>query len=148
MGVTVFFLIVALTVSFSEEPMIKFINFNDVMLTTNFNLQEFCDSRTGEVKIYMPLVEKLQAIRTVVGWPIKVTSGYRTKETNEKVDGAHPNSAHLYGMAVDVVVKFGDHRAVANLARRLHIPEIIIYEAGEGSVTGHVHLAFNELPPG
>ena len=47
------------------------------------------------------LVEILDAMRGKIGLPLIITSGYRTKEDNERVGGV-PASAHTRGLAVDV----------------------------------------------
>jgi len=52
------------------------------------------------------LIFKLDEIRKALGYPLFVTSGYRTKEHNEylknKGYSASPDSAHLSGLAVDL----------------------------------------------
>jgi uncharacterized protein YcbK (DUF882 family) len=45
----------------------------------------------------------LEMIRNHFGRPVKVTSGYRCTNYNKQVGGA-PDSRHLQGLAVDVVV--------------------------------------------
>lgn len=70
-------------------------------LTTNFYEHEFADPNTGECKMDRAFVERLQAARTIAGIPFIITSGYRTKETNDAVGGA-PKSAHLIGHAADI----------------------------------------------
>lgn len=47
------------------------------------------------------LVKKLDSARGMAGIPFIITSGYRTKETNDEVGGVE-NSAHLSGFAVDL----------------------------------------------
>jgi hypothetical protein len=56
----------------------------------------------GQLKI--ELVDFLDEVRHRVGFPIIITSGYRTPEHNKRVGGA-PNSAHLEGFAADVLVR-------------------------------------------
>lgn len=36
--------------------------------------------------------------------PLTITSGYRTRKTNNKLEGAAQNSMHLYGRAADIAV--------------------------------------------
>lgn len=47
------------------------------------------------------LITKLQEFRDVWGKPLRITSGYRCKEHNDKIGGA-PNSKHVLGEAVDI----------------------------------------------
>ena len=50
------------------------------------------------------LLRMLDHLRRSYGEPIIVTSGYRTKEENERIGGVE-NSSHLTGNAVDIKVK-------------------------------------------
>ena len=48
------------------------------------------------------LMKILDTIRGECGFPITITSGFRTKEENTKLKGSVEDSAHLLGLAVDV----------------------------------------------
>lgn len=52
--------------------------------------------------LYRLVKHVLQPAREKLGIPIYVTSGYRSAALNIKVGGAY-NSAHLYGLAADIV---------------------------------------------
>lgn len=45
--------------------------------------------------------EKLQEIRNLFGYPVKVNSGYRSDSVNVAVGGV-PNSWHRHGLAFDI----------------------------------------------
>lgn len=47
-------------------------------------------------------VKKLDDMREIVGFPLVVTSGYRTTEKNDSLPNSSPISAHLYGLAADI----------------------------------------------
>ena len=47
--------------------------------------------------------ERAEALRASVGKPLRVTSGWRSREHNAEVGGA-PTSQHLYGRALDLAV--------------------------------------------
>jgi len=49
------------------------------------------------------LLDGLQALRSLVGVPIAVNSGYRTVAHNRKIEGS-PYSQHLLGKAADIVI--------------------------------------------
>jgi uncharacterized protein YcbK (DUF882 family) len=70
-------------------------------LSAHFSSSEFADHRTGAVNVSVDLVAKLERLRTIVGKPIRIVSGYRSQATNQAVGGAR-NSQHLYGRAADI----------------------------------------------
>ena len=105
---------------------------NDFQLTRNFNLSEFEDPSTNQVKISAFLVERLQSLRNQVG-PLVITSGYRTEKHNKKV-GGHAKSAHMFGRAVDVVPGFSSIDDVVETARGMGFSRVIPYEK-------HIHIA-------
>lgn len=49
------------------------------------------------------LAEALEGVRTLVGKPVNVTSGYRSPAVNKLIGGAK-NSAHMSGLAADINV--------------------------------------------
>lgn len=81
-------------------------------LTEHFTLEEMVFSEraarrgldntpTPEIRANLKTVaEKLEEIRTLLGVPIVVTSGYRSPVVNRAVGGA-TNSAHMSGLAAD-----------------------------------------------
>ena len=68
-----------------------------------FTEKELADTRTGECLMDPDFMVKLNKLRDLYGKPMRITSGYRSKETNLAVNGAE-NSPHMYGKAVDVYV--------------------------------------------
>ena len=77
-------------------------------LSTNFSLHEF-ESADGKapngdvLKNLTELAKNLEVLRKHIGQPIRVTSGFRSKEHNAKIGGA-PASTHILGMAADIQV--------------------------------------------
>jgi len=89
---------------------------NDLQLSKNFKLSEFaCKDGTKTVMLDMVLVEKLQQLRGIIGKPIQIVSGYRTKEYNKKIGGA-PRSQHMKGKAADIKIKGVKPLEVAKIA--------------------------------
>lgn len=82
-------------------------------LTTNFDLSEFTVSQTASrldipndppadiVPNLLELAIALEAVRARLGYPIVISSGYRSPDLNKAVGGA-PNSAHVLGWAADL----------------------------------------------
>lgn len=80
------------------------------MKITNFTFKELIKTDTGLdnmpndmniIKNLCRLTDFLQMIRNELHLPIIVTSGYRSKEVNESVNGAS-SSYHVKGLAVDI----------------------------------------------
>lgn len=58
----------------------------------------------------LPFVVALDAIREIVGKPLKINSGFRTEAHNKAVGGV-PHSAHTKGLAADIVCNSDETRA-------------------------------------
>ena len=84
-------------------------------LSANFTLGEFLKSSMAdelELNLYKLLTpdhffnlervaDKLEDLRTILGCPIRINSGYRPASLNEAIGGSK-TSAHIYGLAADV----------------------------------------------
>lgn len=83
-------------------------------ITEHFNLEEFKQpARHGFIETPYPqewlgiltkLCNQLEIIRAAFDKPVKVISGYRTKEYNIAISGAK-DSQHCLGRAADIVIK-------------------------------------------
>jgi len=78
-------------------------------MTKNFSKFEF-ESKCGREmpeEVYLNIVKvanQLQYLRDYLGKPIKINSGYRSPEHNEKIGGVK-HSQHLLGKAADIAVE-------------------------------------------
>lgn len=111
-------------------------------LSTNFNLEEFASADgtapSGEVlKNLTELAKNLEVLRKHIGQPIRVTSGFRSREHNKKIGGA-TNSFHVLGMAADIQVSKMSPEQVAK-AIELLIAEGKMKEGGLGIYRTWVH---------
>jgi zinc D-Ala-D-Ala carboxypeptidase len=101
-----------------------------MQLTQHFHLSEFTDSnyatRHGIKNLPSPhiignlktLAEGLERIRSLLGYPISISSGYRNPELNRGIGGAS-NSAHLYGYAADFICPaFGTPVEIVKLIKK------------------------------
>jgi len=80
-------------------------------LSENFTLGEFLHKgvEVDSLPVYIiqnltKLARELQKVRTKIGKPFVITSGYRTPAHNKAVGGAK-NSWHMKGLAADFQVK-------------------------------------------
>ena len=55
-------------------------------------------------------IHKLDAIRADVGFPLIITSGYRSQAYNDGLSGSVPNSSHIKGLAADISAPTEDMR--------------------------------------
>jgi uncharacterized protein YcbK (DUF882 family) len=111
-------------------------------LSTNFSLDEFASADgtapSGEVlKNLTELAKNLEVLRKHIGQPIRVTSGFRSREHNRKIGGA-VNSFHVLGMASDIQVAKMSPEQVAK-AIELLIAEGKMKEGGLGIYRTWVH---------
>lgn len=99
-------------------------------LSEHFQAREFACSCCGMALVHPELVRKLQGLRSAIGAPVYVTSGYRCAGHNAAVGGAQ-NSYHLFGMAADIWVEGIRPLQLAELAERIGFDGIGIYP-GQG----------------
>ena len=83
----------------------------------------------------MLLTEMLEQLRSAVGVPLIVTSGYRCPRHNARVDGS-ARSLHMSGRAADIRGGISFQRAAEQYARSIGFDEII-----PGGARGYIHLA-------
>lgn len=120
----------------------------DIKLSRNFHLSEFVKSKTANLyaidqqfvlsddiicNIKALVTNVLQPLRNDVG-AIKINSGYRCQELNNKVGGV-PTSQHLSGMASDIVCE--DIRAAACYIIQRDYDQLIIYK-------NFLHVSYNQ----
>jgi uncharacterized protein YcbK (DUF882 family) len=111
-------------------------------LTNNFHLNEFkCRDGSHVPDEYHTNVEtladNLQVLRTEIGIPIKITSGYRSPNYNKRVGGAK-KSQHLEAKAADLVVVGLTTTELREIILRL-IKEGSMTEGGVGLYNSFVH---------
>lgn len=94
-----------------------------------FKLSEFDspDIPNSGLNMNFEFVDKLDKLRELCGFPLKVNSGYRSKAYNQMVKGQY-NSAHLKGLAVDISCKTSFERfCIIQNALKLGIKRIGVY---------------------
>jgi lysozyme len=67
----------------------------------DFKPEEFDCKGTGRIALDPLTLDKLQQLRTTIGKPFYIVSGYRSPEHNRAVGGA-PRSKHMEGIAFDI----------------------------------------------
>lgn len=67
-------------------------------------------SGSGAKFMSADFIHKLDAIRADVGFPLIITSGYRSQAYNDGLSGSVPNSSHIKGLAADISAPTEDMR--------------------------------------
>lgn len=70
-------------------------------LSAHFKSSEFDCPHCGKVSVDAKLLQRLEALRAIVGKPLPIVSGYRCPTYNAAVGGA-PRSKHMLGQAADI----------------------------------------------
>jgi hypothetical protein len=84
----------------------------------NFSPAEIACRGTGKLLINRPALDKLQALRNLLGKPLIVRSAYRSPEHNRAVGGA-TRSKHMDGAAFDIAMANHDPAAFEAAAREV-----------------------------
>ena len=94
----------------------------------NFKPEEFeCQCGCGENNIDMKLVEIMDSVRELVGFPMRVNSGYRCEKHNKSIGGAD-KSEHLLGRACDISATDGMKKfKLVDAAIKCGIHRVFIY---------------------
>jgi len=79
----------------------------------HFSTYEFdCPSLPNSgINMDKSFLRMLDQARSIAGIPFTISSGFRSKEHNEKIGGVK-NSSHLVGKAADIKVRNGEERYV------------------------------------
>lgn len=70
----------------------------------DFSPHEMSCKGDGSLKVDEKFMDTLQAVRAAVGFPMVVTSGYRSPAYNAKISETGEHGPHTTGMAVDISV--------------------------------------------
>ncbi len=125
-------------------------------LTRNFSLEQLIYSETAEreridnmpaaniVKNLRLLARGLERVRTLIGFPLEISSGYRCPELNRRVGGA-TSSQHSLGLAADFTcAEFGPPVDIIKAIRDSDIEfDQCILEYAKW-----VHISFSKTPRG
>jgi uncharacterized protein YcbK (DUF882 family) len=97
---------------------------------------------SGKVGFHPPSMDKLQALRHLLGKPMVITSAYRSPSHNRRVGGAS-KSQHLKARAFDVVMKGHDPVEFERLARQVGFTSFGYYP---NSNTPFMHIDTRKRP--
>ena len=112
---------------------------NNIQIAEYCILREFqCRDGSNQVVLHSRLLSRLQSLRSALGRPVYITSGYRNPQHNARVGGA-PDSLHLKGMAADIVVRGMHPEDLAQASREAGFTGIGVYST-------FLHVDIRETP--
>jgi zinc D-Ala-D-Ala carboxypeptidase len=130
-----------------------------MQLSPHFTLSELTVSETAarkglnnvpaakELANLARLAGVLEQVRALVGRPIVVTSGYRSKAVNKAIGGA-VNSAHLSGLGADINCPPLTSKQFAQKIASSGVQyDQLILEFPDGAGGGWVHIGLSEGAP-
>lgn len=82
----------------------------DWSMYPNFSASEFDCKHTGRNEMKTEFMDRLQALRTAYGKPMKITSGYRHPSHPVEARKGHSNGEHTRGMCADIACASGSER--------------------------------------
>lgn len=111
-------------------------------LTSNFEIEEFASPDVDYFPISVinnlaELAQNLEIIRSRLGEPIYISSGWRTVEHNRRVGGAK-DSQHLLGKAADIWSEIYSPKEIHYMIEQL-INAGVMQEGGVGLYNTFVH---------
>ena len=110
----------------------------------NFSEAEFRCSCCGKADMDAGFLDKLQAIRTAYGKPMRINSGYRCPDYNDAVSGSGRDGPHTTGRAADIGLSGADAREIVGMAYRQGMTGIGVKQKGPHN-SRFIHL--DDLDP-
>ena len=101
----------------------------------NFSPAEIACRGTDKLLLNGPALDKLQALRDLLGKPLILRSAYRSPEHNASLKGASPRSKHMDGTAFDIAMANHDPVAFEAAAR-----EVGFLGVGYYGRSGFIHI--------
>lgn len=97
----------------------------------NFSAREFDCQQTGENQMQQSFMNRMQALRSDYGKPMRVSSGYRSERHSIEAAKERPG-AHTTGRACDIAVSGGDALHLIALAVKHGFTGIGVQQKGSG----------------
>jgi zinc D-Ala-D-Ala carboxypeptidase len=110
----------------------------------NFTAKELACTHCQAEGIKPELMDKLQALRTRYGKPMRITSGYRCPQHPVEARKTAPG-AHALGLAADVGVEGAEAHQILKLAFELGFTGVGVQQKGVGRFI-HLDVRNGELP--
>ena len=103
----------------------------DWSLYENFTEAEMtCKCGCGRADMTVELMDNLQALRNLCGFPLKVNSGFRCPDYNDRIASSGRDGPHTLGTAVDIGISGTPAHTVLTRAARFNFTGIGISQRG------------------
>jgi zinc D-Ala-D-Ala carboxypeptidase len=99
----------------------------------NFKPSEIACKGDGSLIVHEEALDKLQALRTRLGRPLRINSAYRSPAYNARIEGSSKASKHMEGRAFDVALVGVTREELAAAARAVGL-------VGVGHYASFLHL--------
>lgn len=106
----------------------------------NFSKAEFSCKETGENRMNVEFMDKLQALRIRYGKPMFITSGYRSPQHSIEKAKAAPGT-HAQGIACDIRVQGADAHELVKLALEMGFTGVGVSQKSTGARFIHLDIA-------
>ena len=97
----------------------------------HFSVSELASPDTGHHEMNPDFMQLVETLREEYGWPMKVSSGYRTPAHNDAVSTTGLHGPHTTGKAIDIVVSGTRALYLVQLATALGFSGIGVKQSGD-----------------
>ncbi|AZF88149.1 peptidase [Microcystis phage Me-ZS1] len=98
----------------------------------NFTRAEFACRHTGECRMQIDFMDKLQKLRVLYGKSMRITSGYRHPSHPVEARKGSTTGEHTQGAAADIAVEGADAIRLLRLALEIGFSRIGVQQKGTG----------------
>ena len=111
----------------------------------NFTPAEFACRHTGVALMQAEFMDRLQAIRTEYGRPLRITSGYRAPSHPAEARKGHATGEHTLGTCADIAVQGADAVELIRIALAHGITRFGVQQRGDARFV-HLGIGGGSLP--
>jgi uncharacterized protein YcbK (DUF882 family) len=108
-------------------------------ITKNFTTDEMACSCCGKAEMDGEFMRILQSIRDEMQRPLKITSGFRCENHNQRVSSTGKTGPHTYAKAADILISGADAMRLFAVAQRHGVSGVGMSQKGDHSKR-FVHL--------
>ena len=108
-------------------------------ITKNFTTDEMACTCCGKAEMDSEFMRILQSIRDEMQRPLKITSGFRCENHNQRVSSTGKTGPHTYAKAADILISGADAMRLFAVAQKHGVSGVGMSQKGDHSKR-FVHL--------